>query len=308
MPQSSTVPSRTHPTALAHACRRDAARLLGADEAVAQAFGDSGRVLLGDTPLCLQPLHDDPAGPWIAFTQAVRPPEVAEDTWCNALLRATLHGLTVTHVAYGVTDGGDAVLTLRTPAGCDHPDVLAAEMAGLLSLRQALLEGVQAAAKAAPATDAANTRPTPGPSAEAPAPDAQEFEAPDEVLALVHGALLHVGLSEAQARTALRTGALQLEGIDLGLACDGDTPTLVVAADLGTDTLATPDERRQALLANPGLMATAGVAMAREHGRTRLMARCHLEGHRPEVFADWLGHFARLAQSTLAHRRATTLH
>lgn len=308
MPQSSTVPSGTDPTALAQACRRDAARLLGADEAIAQAFGDSGKVLMGDTPLCLQPLHDDPAGPWIAFTQAVRPPEVTEDAWCHALLRATLHGLSVIQVAYGVTDGGDAVLTLRTPAGSEHPDVLAAEMAGLLSLRQALLEGVKAAAKATPTPDATNPRPNPSPSAEAPVSDAQEFEAPDDVLALVHGALLHLGLSDAQARVALRSGALQLEGVELGLACDGDTPTLVVAADLGTDTLVTPDERKQALQANPGLMATVGVAMAREHGRTRLMARCHLEGHRPEVFADWLGHFARLAQATLAHRRTTTLH
>jgi hypothetical protein len=295
-------------TAAVQAFRRDAARLLGVDDSVAQQFGSSGMVLLDNSPLSLQPLQDDPTGPWIAFTQAERPAEMAEDTWCDALLRATHHCMTVTHAAYGLTDRGDAVVTLRTPAGYDHADLLAAEMAGLLNLRQALLDGVRASAKVPPATAPAGMASKQAVRPQEPSSNAQEFEAPDDVLGLVHAALLHLGFSVPQAQAAIRTGELHLQGVTLGLACDGDTPTLVVAADLGEDTLKTPAERKQALLANAGLMASAGVAMAREQGRTRLMARCDLDGHSAEVFANWLGHFARLAQSTVAHRLATALH
>lgn len=308
MTTSSIGSSGADQTAAVQAYRRDAALLLGADDSVARQFGSSGMVLIGDTPLSLQPLQDDPAGPWMAFTQAARPAEVAEDTWCDALLRATHHGLTVTHAAYGLTDHGDAVVTLRTPAGYDHADLLAAEMAGLLSLRQALLDGVRASAKVAPATAPAGRAPGQAVRPPEPSSDAQEFEAPDDVLGLIHAALLHLGFSVPQAQTAVRTGELQLEGMTLGLACDGDSPTLVVAADLGEDTLSTPDERKQALLANVGLMACAGVAVAREQGRARLMARCDLAAHSAEVFATWLGHFARLAQSTVSHRHATAHH
>jgi hypothetical protein len=290
------------------AFRRDAARLLGADDSVAQQFGSSGMVLLGDTPLSLQPLQDDPAGPWIAFTQAQRPAEMPEDTWCDALLRATRHCMTVTHAAYGLSDRGDAVVTLRMPAGYDHADLLAAEMAGLLNLRQALLDGVRAPVKEPPATPPADMACEQAVHPREPSSNAQEFEAPDDVLGLVHAALLHLGFSLPQAQAAIRTGELRLKGMTIGLACDGDTPTLVVAADLGEDTLNTPDERKQALQANAGLMASAGVAMAREQGRTRLMARCDLDRHSAEVFANWLDHFARLAQSTVAHRLATALH
>jgi hypothetical protein len=265
-------------------------------------------VLFGDTSLSLQPLQDDPAGPWIAFTQAERPAEVAEDTWCDALLRATHHCMTVTHAAYGLSDRGDAVVTLRTPAGYDHADLLAAEMAGLLNLRRALMDGVRASAKEPPTAPPAGMATEQAVRPQEPSGHAQEFEAPDDVLGLIHAALLHLGFSLPQAQAAIRTGELHLEGVTIGLACDGDTPTLVVAADLGEHTLNTPDERKQALLANAGLMASAGVAMSREQGRSRLMARCDLDRHSAEVFANWLGHFARLAQSTVAHRLATALH
>lgn len=308
MPPSSAGSQGATHTVTVQTCRRDAALLLGADVSVAQQFGDSGMVQMGDTPLSLQPLHRDASGPWIAFTQAKRPADVSEDAWCDALLRATRHCLTVTHAAYGLTDLGDAVLTLRTPAGHDHADLLAAELAGLLNLRQALLNGISAAGTLRHTPTPAVMTEAPGNATESPSSNAQEFEAPDEVLALVHAALLHLGLTTPQAQAAVRTGELRLEGVNLGLACDGDTPTLVVVADLGADALNTPDKRKQALQANAGLMAAAGVAVAREHGLAHLMARCDLTGHSAEVLATWLGHFALLAKSTATLQSATALH
>ncbi|GAB4090864.1 hypothetical protein [Hydrogenophaga soli] len=308
MPPSSAGSQGAEHTMVVQACRRDAALLLGADASVAQQFGDSGMVLMGDTPLSLQPLHSDPSGPWIAFTQAKRPADVSEDAWCEALLRATRHCLTVTHAAYGLTDLGDAVLTLRTPAGHGHADLLAAEMAGLLNLRQALLNGISASGTLRHTQPPAVVTAAPENTTESPSSNAQEFEAPDEVLALVHSALLRLGLPAPQAQAAVRTGELSLEGVNLGLACGGDTPTLVVVADLGAHALDTADKRKQALQANAGLMAAAGVAVAREHGLAHLMARCDLTGHRAEVLASWLRHFARLAKSTANHGPAATPH
>lgn len=290
--------------------RREAALRLGAGEAVARRFGETGVVELDGQPVSLQPLQDDPSGPWMAVARAARPAGVSEPAWHEALLLATAQSLCVTHAAYGLADDGDAVVMLRTPAGHDHPDLLAAELAGLLALRQALLEGVSASPMAPPPVPARAVAPGPTPlqgaaSAAADAADAadiQEFEAPEDVLVLVHGAMLHLGFSAQQAIAAARSGALQLEGLSIGLACDGDTDTLVVAADLGMQTLHTSGERRLALLANTELMVFVGAAMARERGRARLMSRCYLGGCGAAHFAAWLREFARLARITIEHR------
>jgi hypothetical protein len=295
--------------------RREAALRLGADEAVARRFGETGVVELGGQPLSLHPLQDDPTGPWMAVTRAARPAGVSEAAWHEALLLATTHSLAVTHAAYGLADDGDGVVMLRTPAGHDHPDLLAAELAGLLGLRQALVAGVQAPAMTPPPAPAPAVAPGPTPlqaaaSAAADTGDAadlQEFEAPEDVLVLVHGAMLHLGFSAQQALAAARSGALQLEGVSIGLACDADGGTLVVAADLGTQVLHTPAERRLALLANTELMVFVGAAMARERGSARLMSRCYLGGCSAAHFAAWLREFARLARITVEHRSAAAV-
>lgn len=319
---TTATPSSVPPGAGVQAWRREAALRLGADESVAKHFGETGFVELGGKPLSLQPLHAQPTGPWLAVTRAARPAGVGEDEWCEALLLATSHSLLVTHAAYGLADDGDAVVILRTAAGHDHPDLLAAEVAGLLGLRQALQEGVHSRAKPgadkpaapapAPVQPAARTASRPVAAASVSVvetdPDIQEFEAPEDVLVLVHGAMLHLGFTPQQAIAAARNGAFEIEGLSFGVACDGDTGTLVVAADLGTQALDTPTERRLALLANTELMAYVGVAMARERGRARLMSRCYLGGQTAEHFAAWLHEFARLARTTVEHRSAAVAH
>ncbi|MBB3281781.1 hypothetical protein [Mitsuaria sp. BK037] len=321
--------------------RREAALRLGASPEVARHFGATGLIELAGQPLSLHPLHDEPTGPWLAVTRAARPAAVDEAAWCDALLLATGQALVATHAAFGLNDDGEAVLILRTAAGHAHPDLLAVELAGLLQLRQALLEGVtaQAGAAEAEATAAtaatvatAGTAATAGMSGTAEAAagaadaaqrggvdaaaaadvDAPCLEAPERVLVRVHGALLQAGLPAADALAGARSGSFTLDGVPIGLACEDGTDTLVLVSDLGAEALDTLERRRLALQANTTLMVFAGVAVARERGRARLMSRCPVDGRSAADFADgfaaWLRDFARLARATSTSRDTAAAH
>ena len=303
--------------------RREAALRLGASPEVARHFGATGLIELAGQPLSLHPLHDEPAGAWLAVTRAARPEAVGEEAWCDALLLATGQALVASHAACGLNDDGEAVLILRTAAGHAHPDLLAVELAGLLQLRQALLEGVTARAGAAASAGTAVTAvPAAGPvdatpSRGADAADAADvetpfLEAPERVLVRVHGALLQAGLPAAEALAGARSGSFTLDGVSIGLACEDGTDTLVLVADLGAEALDTLERRRLALQANTTLMAFAGVAVARERGRARLMSRCPVDGRGAADFADgfaaWLRDFARLARATSTSRDTAAAH
>jgi len=312
--------------------RREAALRLGASPEVARHFGATGLIELAGQPLSLHPLHDEPTGPWLAVTRAARPAAVDEAAWCDALLLATGQALAATHAAFGLNDDGEAVLILRTAAGHAHPDLLAVELAGLLQLRQALLEGVTAQAGAAEAVAAAATAATAGMSGTAEAAagpadaarrrsveaaaaadvDAPLLEAPEHVLVRVHGALLQAGLPAADALAGARSGSFTLDGVSIGLACEDGTDTLVLVSDLGAEALDTLERRRLALQANTTLMVFAGVAVARERGRARLMSRCPVDGRSAADFADgfaaWLRDFARLARATSTSRDTAAAH
>ena len=292
--------------------RREVALRLGASPEVARHFAATGLIELAGQPLSLHPLHDEPTGSWLAVTRAARPAAVDEAAWCDALLLATGQALVATHAAFGLNDDGEAVLILRTAAGHAHPDLLAVELAGLLQLRQALLEGVTAragaAATAAAATTAttATTAATAATAAAAADVDAPLLEAPERVLVRVHGALLQAGLPAADALAGARSGSFTLDGVSIGLACEDGTDTLVLVSDLGAEALDTLERRRLALQANTTLMVFAGVAVARERGRARLMSRCPVDGRSAADFADgfaaWLRDFARLARATSTSR------
>ncbi len=292
--------------------RRDAARRLGASPAVARHFGDTGLIDLGGQPLSLHPLQGEPTGPWVAVTRAARPEQVHEDRWRDALLLATGQSLAVTHAAFGLADNGDAVAILRTAAGHDHPDLLAVELAALLNLRQALLDGLKTPVEMpAPLSTSGHGDDAPGSSDVAETGETPYLEAPEPVLSRVHGALLHLGLSPEAALAGSRSGAFMVDGISIGLACDAEGDTLVVTAELGAGALDAPERRRLALEANTALMAVAGAAIACDRGAARLMARCptrvpgardgdeppnELPGERFAIhFAAWLREFARLA-------------
>jgi hypothetical protein len=138
-----------------HACRRDAALALGIPAPVAAHFGETGLIEISGEPLVLQPLQDDPAGPWIASTRAARPDGISEETWIDALLLANNHSQLLAHAAFGLAPDGDAVLVLRIPPAHHDPSLLAIQLSGLLALIDSVRDGVR---NAAAATNAARPR------------------------------------------------------------------------------------------------------------------------------------------------------
>ena len=136
------------------ACRREAALALGIDAPAAAQFGETGVIDVAGQPLVLQPLHEEPAGPWIASTRAARPEGMSEEAWCDALLLANNHSQLLAHAAFGLAPDGDAVLVLRIPPAHDDPSFLALQLSGLLLLVDSLCDGVRNAA----ATNAPHSR------------------------------------------------------------------------------------------------------------------------------------------------------
>lgn len=313
---SSTLPEAAGTATAVHAWRCAAALGLGAPETVAQRFGETGLAEFSGKPLSLQPLQAGPSGPWLGVTRAQRPADMSEDEWCDALLLATSHCVAATHAAFALADDGDGVVLLRIPAGHEHPDLLAAELACLLGLRQAVEQVTKskAPAKAAasqpkrvqPLQSAAplHTRPAPAQASPLPGEDIQEFEAPQQMLELVYAAAVALGFSPEQAIAAAHTGSLEIDGIPVGLACDDTGLTLVVAADVAAQALDTPARRRLALQANVHLMATAGVALARDRGHARLVSRCGTEGQSAADLAAWLKNLAGLSRAIAEQRGA----
>jgi len=293
------------------AWRRDAALSLGAHDAVARPFGETGMLMLDGQPLSLQPLSDLPTGAWIASARAARPAGIGEAQWCDALLLASSQSMIATHAAFGLAEDGDAVLIARTPPGLDHPALLGAEVAGLLALRRAIVEGVKAQLppEVQEQIRAGMDTAAESPQAHEPATaTTQHFEAPEAVLVMVHGAMLHLGRTAAQALAATRSGSIEIDGRPIGLACDLDGEALVVVADLGPAVLNTASRRRAAALANTELMAFVGMAVVRQHGRARLMTRWRLEGQSAENFAGWLRDVARLSSAIVQRHTADANH
>jgi hypothetical protein len=310
-PSSSPAPSLVDGLNALQAWRCETALTLGADDAVARRFGETGLLVLDDQPLSLQPMSELPTGPWIASARARRPAGIGEERWCDALLLANSQSLIAAHAAFGLAQDGDAVLILRTVGGLDHPALLGAEVGGLLALRRALIEGLTAKVpqdvidQIQAGMDSADDAPH---DAEPVDPDAQEFEAPEDVLVMVHGAMLHLGRTAAQALATARNGSVEIDGRRIGLACDIDGENLVVAAELGSGVLDTTPQRRAAALANTELMAFVGMAVVHDRGHARLMTRWHLPGQSAENFAGWLRDVARLANAIVQRNTAAASH
>lgn len=298
---ATATPPDTATTATAvHAWRHAAAIGLGAPDIVSQHFGQTGLAEFSGKPLSLQPLQSDPTGPWIGVTRAQRPAGMSEDEWCDALLLASSCCVAATHAAFGLAEDGDGVVLLRIPAGHDHPDLLAAELACLLGLRQA----VEQVPKSQAPANAALLQPKRLQAPTHPDEGVQAFEAPTEMLHLVYAAAAALGLTSEQAIAATRSGSLEIGGIKVGLACDDTGLTLVVAAEVAAQALDTPARRRIALQANVQLMATAGVALARDRGQARLVSRCRTEGQSAADLAAWLKNLAGMSRAIAEQRGA----
>lgn len=288
-----------------HAWRRDAALRLGADDAVARQFGLTGLLVLDGQLLSLQPMSEQTTGPWLATARARRPAGVDEARWCDALLLASSQSLLVTPAAFGLaTEGDDAVVVLRIAKGLDDPALLGAEMAGLLALRAAVVDGMQVTlptgpVRAFPHADLAD---------QAEPFDGRSFGAPEGVLVMVHAAMLHLGRTAAQALATLRSGRVEIDGRRIGLAFDVDGESLVIAADLGPGVLDRSSQRRAAAVANTELMALIGMAVVRERGLARLMTRWCVPGQSAESLAGWLCEVARLADAIEQRHTASADH
>lgn len=122
--------------------RTQAAVLLGVTEDIARRFGTTGLIELDGKPLVLQPLTEDPDGPWMASARARRPAAIDLDDWCDALLRANSFSLLGTEAAFGIDDDGDGVLVMRIPAGCGDARLLALNLGGLLHLCESVSHAV----------------------------------------------------------------------------------------------------------------------------------------------------------------------
>ena len=122
--------------------RTQAALVFGVAEDVARRFGATGLIELDGKPLALQPLGEDPEGPWLASARAMRPAGIGIDDWCDALLRANSCSLLGTEAAFGIDDDGDGVLVMRIPAGCGDARLLALNLGGLLGLCEAVSHAV----------------------------------------------------------------------------------------------------------------------------------------------------------------------
>lgn len=137
-------------------------------------------------------------------------------------------------------------------------------------------------------------------------PEVPALDAPADVIALLHDAMLHLGLPADASASAARSGSATLGGIPIGLACDIDGETILAVADLGDGVLKTSGQRRIALRANTELMALVGAAIASDRGQPRLMARYRITVREGRQFAAWLHEFARLAAAIRDGQRSTT--
>lgn len=122
---------------------RDAARLLGASDQIAQQFADAGTTLIEDFALHVLPAGPDD-GPWVACVRAAAPSGVSEAAWSDALLLANAQAMLLSDWAFGMEDGSDAVLVAPLPPDLLDARFLASRVEGMVGMCRAVREGVSA--------------------------------------------------------------------------------------------------------------------------------------------------------------------
>jgi hypothetical protein len=125
---------------------------------------------------------------------------------------------------------------------------------------------------------------------------AQEFEAPARVLALVRDTALELGAAPEQASEAARTGVLDLESGRIAVVFSADEESIVLAAGLPADLLDEPARRITALKASLVLLLQAGVAFAKGPAGPALMGRWPIATAQGALLAAWVRQFAAMAQ------------
>lgn len=132
------------------ACVRQAALQLGADEATARIFGETGEAKVGPFTLRVAPLSHQENGPWAAIATMARPEHVPAETWTDALLVA--NGQSMLSSDWGLWHGRQRRCRAGAPPGdaAGNEQLLAAQLGGLLAMCQATREGVLALGAASP--------------------------------------------------------------------------------------------------------------------------------------------------------------
>lgn len=140
-----TAPFTTVPVQ-AQAALNDAALALGVPEPDARHFAHTGTMQVGDARLLLQPLDQDPQGPWVAVVQRPRPASVDEPAWLDTLLQANAQALLAQDAAFALAENGDTVLLLRL-RGAANALLLSADLYGALLLSQSVQPDAAAVAQ-----------------------------------------------------------------------------------------------------------------------------------------------------------------
>lgn len=131
------------------ACVEAALRLMGADDASVQAFGEQGMVMADGILLGIASLSDRDDGRWIATAVVRRPEEVSEARWAEALLLANGQAILLADWAFSLEERGDGVLMMPLEPDLKDPRMLSANFDGMLSLCLAVAAGAQVVALAA---------------------------------------------------------------------------------------------------------------------------------------------------------------
>jgi hypothetical protein len=127
------------------ACIRQAALLLGAPEADAQAFADTGSTLVEGVALHVI-VSPRPDGAWLATAQLPRPADVAPADWADALLQANAQAMLTADWAFAMAENDDAVLVMHLPTDLPDHRFLAGRFDGMLTLCRAVSAAVVAPA------------------------------------------------------------------------------------------------------------------------------------------------------------------
>jgi len=142
------------PTALSPTRRsaiREAALLMGADEAGAELLAAADTVMVDDAALCVHPTSTEADGTWIATAAVARPEAVAEAVWCDALLIANAQLQLAGEWAFGLDAGGEGRLFAQLASDELDPVLLGTQLRGMLDICRDAVDGALARASRAAA-------------------------------------------------------------------------------------------------------------------------------------------------------------
>lgn len=275
---------------------RDAALALGVSGPVAGEFAKSGCMQLGDIGFLAHPLHQ-PEGPWALVAHIPRPSSVSESTWMSAMLAANTQITLVKDAAFALDKDGDGILVLRPPLEhVEDPLLFSTDLLGALTASLNLRNMTQSA----PASADVGQPAQPVREPENDFDVAAALDVPASTVELLRDARGFLGLERVSAFGTDGVDRLRIKGHEVSIACNLAANVLVVAVDLGADSLGDAQRCRAALLANAELLLFLGVSVAAVGSDCQLIGRFHAADTSGNLLAHWLEGFAEIATSLRA--------